>query len=515
MRNMTIGRRIGLGFGIVLALLGLAAAFSVSGVTRITGSAGEVIAGNQIKGEMIQREVDHLAWAMQVNNVLRGDRAAAGKVQTDPHRCGFGEWYYGDGRRAAEQLLPELAPILAKIEDPHRRLHESAVHLLATEGEAATQIYAGETAPAMNQVRDLLHQVVETTDATLATDDEMLALARGVRAMMVGLSIVAVGLGITIAILLSRLIVRSLSTTIDGMLRGSQQVASAAGQVSRSSQDLAENSTRQAASLEESAASLEEMAAMTRQNAQGAQEALSAAGAVRAAAQDGRQAMGQLNEAIERIRNSSNETAKIIKTIDEIAFQTNLLALNAAVEAARAGDAGKGFAVVAEEVRALAQRSAEAARNTTDLIAGSQANAKAGVEAAESVGTTFNRITEGIGKVDDLVAQVAGGNAEQSRGIEDVTTAVAHMNETTQSTAAVSEQSAAAAQEMSGQAESLREMVNLLGCLVGKFNEGCDSPRVVAAPSPPSAPAPAPRRTRSQPRPQAVIPLADEELLEI
>lgn len=240
----------------------------------------------------------------------------------------------------------------------------------------------------------------------------------------------------------------------------SEQVASAAGQISSGSQAVAQGASEQASALEEVSSSLQQMASMTKQNAANAQEARGMSEAASAAADRGVESMKRLSEAIERIKASSDETAKIVKTIDEIAFQTNLLALNAAVEAARAGDAGKGFAVVAEEVRNLAMRSAEAAKNTANLIEESVSNAEAGVAANQEVFSQLQDINDRIGKVGEVMAEIAAASEQQSEGIEQINRAVNQMDQVTQQNAANSEESASAAQELSSQSEELRSMVS-------------------------------------------------------
>jgi methyl-accepting chemotaxis protein len=209
------------------------------------------------------------------------------------------------------------------------------------------------------------------------------------------------------------------------------------------------------------------MSSMAKQSADNAQQAAALAGEARSAAEQGTEAAERLRASMTEIASSADETAKIIKTIDEIAFQTNLLALNAAVEAARAGEAGKGFAVVADEVRALAQRSAEAARETNRLIQGSVDNARAGGEVADEVEQVLAAIAGGVGKVDALIGEIANAGTDQANGVEQINHSVSQMDQVTQQTAAGSEESAAAARELSGQAEEVRQAVAGLTRLIG------------------------------------------------
>jgi methyl-accepting chemotaxis protein len=284
--------------------------------------------------------------------------------------------------------------------------------------------------------------------------------------VLLSLSLSAFVAAIIIGIVVSQVLSKTLTRTISFLSESAEYINNASMQVSTASQSLAEGATEQAAGLEETSSSLEEMSAMTRQSADHAGQANILASGARNSAQKGSEAMNRMSGAIHDIQKSSDETAKIIKVIDEIAFQTNLLALNAAVEAARAGEAGKGFAVVAEEVRNLAMRSAEAAKNTSMLIEESVKNSRNGVEISSEVGQVLEEIVTSVSKTSDLVGEIAAGSQEQSQGIDQVNTAVSQMDKVTQQNAANAEESASASEELSSQAESMQSIVHDLIVLV-------------------------------------------------
>jgi methyl-accepting chemotaxis protein len=254
-------------------------------------------------------------------------------------------------------------------------------------------------------------------------------------------------------------VVHNLDTALAQVTEAVSQVASASNEISDGAQSLAEGSNEQASSLEEVSSSLEEMSSMTKQNADNSSQAMILASEASAAAKEGDATIRRMANAINQIKQSSDNTAKIVKSIDDIAFQTNLLALNAAVEAARAGEAGKGFAVVAEEVRNLAMRSASAAKNTADMIEESVKNADGGVKITEEVAVSLGHIVNRTSKVGDLIAEIAAASKEQAQGIEQVNVAVAQMNTVTQQNASNSEESASAAEELNNQAAELAAMV--------------------------------------------------------
>jgi methyl-accepting chemotaxis protein len=230
---------------------------------------------------------------------------------------------------------------------------------------------------------------------------------------------------------------------------------------------LAEGASEQASSLEETSSSLEEMSSMTKRNSENARKANELAKEARAAADKGVGDMQTMAAAMDAIKVSSDDIAKIIKTIDEIAFQTNILALNAAVEAARAGEAGMGFAVVADEVRNLAQRCAQAAKETAGKIEGAITKTGQGVDISSKVAAALNEIVTKVRQVDELVTEVAGASREQTDGIAQINVAVGQMDKVTQSNAATAEESAAAAEELNSQAEIMKRSVVELLQLVG------------------------------------------------
>jgi len=297
--------------------------------------------------------------------------------------------------------------------------------------------------------------------------DEMGSVTARTNTLVMGMAIGAVVLGIFAAFLITRSIVKPVTRIIADLTEGATQVTEASSQVSITSQQLAEGASEQASSLEETSSALEEMAAMTRNNANNAKQANNLSNQARGAAQAGDETMGRLNQAMTAINDSSGQISKVIKVIEEIAFQTNLLALNAAVEAARAGEHGKGFAVVAEEVRNLAQRSAEAAGETTTLIEGSVQRAREGTEVAQEVADALSGIVTDVAKVTELINGIAQASDEQAQGVEQVNVAVSQMDKVTQSNAAGAEESASASEELSAQAVAVNGVVGDLAALVG------------------------------------------------
>jgi len=279
------------------------------------------------------------------------------------------------------------------------------------------------------------------------------------------------GSGLLVLVVLSAIVARSIprpfAVVINRLSEAAEANVGSSTLISQSSSSLAAGASEQAASLEETSASLEEISSMAKRNADSAKRANELTRQTRTAADAGTNDVEAMNSAMDAIKDSSDGIAKIIKTIDEIAFQTNILALNAAVEAARAGEAGAGFAVVAEEVRALAQRSATAAKETAEKIDDSVAKSRHGAEVCAKVATGLKEIATKSREVDELVSEIATASTEQTQGIEQVNLAVSQMDKVVQASAARAEEGASVAQELISQSAALEQNVLELGNLVG------------------------------------------------
>jgi methyl-accepting chemotaxis protein len=290
-------------------------------------------------------------------------------------------------------------------------------------------------------------------------------LTKSLMALIIGV-ISGLVLSMVLAFVMTKNITGPMVKVIELLSEGAQEVDIASGELSQSSNTLAEGATENAASLEETSAALEQLSSMTKRNSDNAVEANSLMNQATDSVGKASISMNNVISAMDQIATSGNEIGKIIKTIDEIAFQTNLLALNAAVEAARAGEAGAGFAVVADEVRNLAIRSADAAKNTADLIAATISNINSGSEMVNSTSENFQTVAEHSSKVGQLVSEVAEASKEQSQGINQITTAMTQMDKVTQSNAASAEESASAASQLSTQAGRLLGAVDDMNRIV-------------------------------------------------
>ncbi|WP_305082539.1 methyl-accepting chemotaxis protein [Actomonas aquatica] len=397
----------------------------------------------------------------------------------------------------------DLAAMAESVQDPiiHGHLQEFKTALTHYEAVAAkfhSALEAGDFEIAMATLDQDIAQAVKVlaseqedlsgailAASTAASDVTVQSIAQTERiGMITGLGLAACTvIGMLVAYFSVRAVAKLVRSTSDDLTAATGIVRERAAALVNASQSLADGSSEQAASLEESSASLEEMAGMTRHNADAASQAETVSRQTRDAADTGASRMREMDTAMGAIMKACEDVTAILKTIDEIAFQTNILALNAAVEAARAGEAGAGFAVVADEVRSLAQRSAQAARETAEKIEVSVTKSRDGVRLSADVAAKFSEIQEQVRTLADLVSGQASSAQEQSQGIDQLNTTISQMDQVTQANAANAEETAAAAGDLDTQSGILQHGVDRLQALIGEKRR---TTRLVAPPPPPS-----------------------------
>ena len=487
--QMTIGKKLFLSLGGTLVLTLAVSVVALNGIGTLSG-LNETLANVTAKKRFLASDLNTAAADMLAAE--RGILVRAymkDKATMEQYHQNFGE----SGARAKKDL-DALTALRESAED--RRVTDEASTALegiqlghsefwsaASSGniDGAAEDYKTKTNPALKQMVKLAETEVERENEVMAASvkDAQAVAARGrwMTLAMIALSMLVGG----IMVFVVRTINAGLRSAISELSEGAGQVASAAGQISSSSQSLAQGASEQAASLEETSASSEEINSMARKNAENSQAANGLVTQSQQKFTETNQALATMVVAMGDIKTSSDKVAKIIKVIDEIAFQTNILALNAAVEAARAGEAGMGFAVVADEVRNLAQRCAQAAKDTAALIEESIVKSNDGKTKVDQVAVAIRAITEESAKVKTLVDEVSLGSQEQTRGIEQVAKALTQMEQVTQQSAANAEESAAAAEELTAQASTLMEVVGQLSAMVGGA-ETAQERRYVAPP---------------------------------
>ncbi len=473
MKTLTIGQRITLLVALLCVALTGVGLFAINRLMVLARSS-DAIVENAVPGLAIVGRIN----ARQAENQLRAGRLL--RAPTAEARQKIKQEIASFAAANSEDFAKYQALVSS---DADRRVYDALIAARTTNTAARTRFYellesdlAAATAYAGSTVEPAYTAYSDAGTAAMLHNEQAAAeLGRRIQnqvatatTMLISTTALVLVAAVVLAFLNLRAIVKVLGGVADSLEAGALQTTSAAGQVSAASQSLAEGSTEQAASLEETSASLEEISSMTKRNAENAQRAKELAGNARHAADTGVSDMSSMKTAMADIKTSSDDIAKIIKTIDEIAFQTNILALNAAVEAARAGEAGAGFAVVAEEVRNLAQRSAQAAKETAGKIEGAITKTAQGVTISNKVAISLEEIATRSREVDELVVEIATASTEQNQGIGQVTQAVAQMDQVTQKNAASAEESASAAEELNAQALAMQDNVRQLLALAGR-----------------------------------------------
>ena len=501
MKNWTIKDRIILGFTLVILINVALGIFTCSTLSKLRLNAND-IAENQVPGILGMANMRFTASNLSRKVLFEttsttAQEAQASDTATDEAEKALDKVIsdYKDNGLVSPKETELYTAVLATRDTYYEAVKAIRTLSLNLQTKEAQEMIREKSSPLYLKFLAAVQAEMDfnKTDLKTAAKESNDLASFTFTATIAGL-LLAVALGIASAVAIIRTTNRALTRISDILGESSAQVASASGQLSASSQSLAEGASEQAAALEETSASLEEMASLGKQNNANAASAKDRTKSTLATVENGVSEMEQMGSVLTKvkgasdelttstnaIKHASNNIAKIIKTIDEIAFQTNILALNAAVEAARAGEAGAGFAVVAEEVRSLAQRSANAAKETAAMIEDSISKSNQGVEITGKVVDYLNALSENAGKVGERLAEIqkqikevdqfsneiADASQEQSHGIGQVNIAVGNMDKVTQTTAATAEEAAAASEELTAQAEGLKEATHDLIRLV-------------------------------------------------
>lgn len=498
--KMTIAKKLYTGVGVLAVVLIGLALFAHYNIKKTKAELETVDKLREMQAFIAPRMIDHFKWAegLAVGTILFGKEFTG---QIDHTQCKLGKWYY--------EFKPphEVEAAFRKIEEPHRKVHASAPKILAAlkEGKTAEakKIYQEETVPALLATQDALSDtrsefkklVDGKTSEVRAMQDRMGVISLIIYACMLGALVTGAVVFLAkpirknlsdisecvttmstgdltksasinsddeigdMASGLNRMVER-IKKAIVQTKKSSAEVSTAADQIADANQNFSQRITEQAAAIEETSSTMEEMSASIRHTSENAREANKLAQNTKTVAESGSLIMDETTRAMDAINKSSGKIVKISNIIEEIAFQTNLLALNAAVEAARAGEHGKGFAVVATEIRNLAQRSTQSAKEITELIEGNVETTKLGAELAVELSKQLSEIDASVRKVADLMDEVAAASAEQASGVNQVNTAMSQIDQATQQNASLVEETASAAEELAAEAKQLITLID-------------------------------------------------------
>lgn len=510
-KDMSLKWKLGLGFGIVFCLFGIASIITVWVINSNTKLVNKMNSLSHLNVSMKQRECDHLNWLINVSQVLYDDSITELKVKTDPETCKFGKWYHSDQRDEAEKIIPDLKQVLEKIESPHTRMHQSAVtinnYLKNGDMENVLKTYTQETRVQLNEMKSLLNEIEKVAQAELTkTEEAFHSQSLTGNLIIVFISVLAVIAGLFVAFLLTKKITlslgkgvtlatdiesgdltqtadvdsqdelgqllislnnmsHSLNNIVSGIISKAENTASMAlelsssvTEVSATTSEIAGASSDTHHAVETTSTAITEMGSNIQQLSQNIRMMSENFETITTNTNRGAEAVQKSIESMGVIKESSEKIANIVNVITEIAGQTNLLSLNAAIEAAKAGEHGKGFAVVAEEVRKLAERSAGAAKEITELIHESTRQVDSGSEIIGNAGDALEEILGSVGETSALVHEINSASEEQARGVDEII-------QSTDSVAELSTQNASSSEEISSTIHEVTRTVEELAQL--------------------------------------------------